>query len=58
MANSPKLPQILWKPELAGHTSMYAYRRHINAGFSQTLQTTADVHRWSTQDPQNFWMDL
>nr|POF02593.1 acetoacetyl-coa synthetase [Quercus suber] len=52
------LTEEVWVPQLAGRTSMDKYRRHINSRFDQDLKTTADLQKWTCQDPQNFWMDL
>ncbi|EMC94869.1 hypothetical protein BAUCODRAFT_141124 [Baudoinia panamericana UAMH 10762] len=55
---SPKTPELLWRPRRAGKTPMDEYRRHVNHRFSQNLRTTRELHRWSVQHPQDFWIDL
>lgn len=58
MANASVSPELLWQPKLAGKTPMDGYRRHVNHRFHQNLQTTKDLHKWSVQQPQDFWRDL
>ncbi|KAK4547181.1 hypothetical protein LTR36_001402 [Oleoguttula mirabilis] len=58
MADTSKQPQLLWQPKLDGRTPMDDYRRHVNRRFHQNLKTSKDLHRWSVQQPQKFWMDL
>jgi len=50
--------QRLWTPLRPGHTSIDAYRQHVNRRFSLHLRTSRDLHRWSVQQPQDFWIDL
>lgn len=34
------------------------YRRHVNRRFYQNLRTTKELQKWTTREPQKFWMDL
>ncbi|KAI7089081.1 acetoacetate-CoA ligase [Hortaea werneckii] len=58
MAASSKVPERLWRPCNTSETPMDRYRRHLNDKYIVDLQTTQDVHRWSVQHPQDFWLDL
>lgn len=58
MTNSKEEPKPLWTPVRAGHTPMDKYRRHVNETYSQDLKTSRDLHTWSVQHPQDFWIDL
>ncbi|TKA32545.1 hypothetical protein B0A50_01653 [Salinomyces thailandicus] len=53
-----KATEPLWLPKQAGKTPMDAYRRHVNETFRVNLRNTQDLHRWSVQHPQEFWIDL
>jgi acetoacetyl-CoA synthetase len=37
---------------------MNIYREHINHKFTQNLQSSHDLHRWSVTHPHDFWIDL
>ncbi|KIX02978.1 acetoacetate-CoA ligase [Rhinocladiella mackenziei CBS 650.93] len=51
-------PTPLWTPSHPESTPMSKYRRHINLKFSQNLKTSHDLHRWTVQNPHQFWIDL
>ncbi|KAI7286859.1 acetoacetate-CoA ligase [Hortaea werneckii] len=58
MVASSKVPERLWQPTNTSKTPMDRYRRHLNEKYRVDLQTTQEVHRWSVQHPQDFWLDL
>ncbi|KAK3639558.1 hypothetical protein LTR56_012343 [Elasticomyces elasticus] len=58
MTASLKAPELLWTPKLVGKTPLDDYRRHVNRRFFLNLKTSRDLHRWSVERPQEFWMDL
>ncbi|KAK5084441.1 hypothetical protein LTR05_005517 [Lithohypha guttulata] len=35
-----------------------ALRQHINEKFGQMLKTSHDLHRWTVENPHDFWIDL
>lgn len=37
---------------------MNIYRHHINRKFGQELKTSQELHRWSVENLQDFWIDL
>lgn len=37
---------------------MNIYRAHINRKFSQNLKSSQDLHQWSVENLQDFWVDL
>ncbi|KAF2238776.1 acetoacetate-CoA ligase, partial [Viridothelium virens] len=51
-------PPVLWRPPTPGSTSMDAYRRHVNAKFNVSLDNSRELHRWSVDHPQEFWLDV
>ncbi|KAK1073691.1 hypothetical protein LTR74_001544 [Friedmanniomyces endolithicus] len=51
-------PALLWTPTRAGKTPLDDYRRHVNRRYYQNLRTTRDLHRWSVEQAQDFWVDL
>lgn len=55
---SPPKDQPLWTPTHPGHTSIDRYRQHVNRRFSLHLRTSRDLHSWSVQQAQDFWIDL
>lgn len=55
---SSGVPTPLWTPPDAPSTPMAQYRERINAKFSQSLRNSHDLHRWSVQNPHQFWIDL
>ncbi|CAK4028733.1 Acetoacetyl- synthetase [Lecanosticta acicola] len=58
MTAQEDISEALWTPTQAGKTPMDEYRRHINRKYSQDLKNTKDLHKWSVQNPQVFWIDL
>ncbi|KAF2764600.1 acetyl-CoA synthetase-like protein [Teratosphaeria nubilosa] len=58
MSDSSKSPELLWKPRNAEQTPMSVYRRHVNRTYNLNLKTTHDLHKWSVESPQEFWIDL
>jgi acetoacetyl-CoA synthetase len=37
---------------------MNIYRAHINREFHQNLQSSQELHQWSVENLQDFWVDL
>ncbi|KAH8894560.1 acetoacetate-CoA ligase [Thozetella sp. PMI_491] len=37
---------------------MNQYRKHVNNKFSLDLRNSQELQKWSTSDPQGFWIDL
>ena len=37
---------------------MSKYREHINRRFTVSLSNSQDLHRWSIENPHDFWIDL
>ncbi|KAK0269875.1 hypothetical protein LTR35_014551 [Friedmanniomyces endolithicus] len=58
MDETTKAPALLWTPTRAGKTPLDDYRRHVNRRYYQNLRTTTDLHRWSVEQAQDFWVDL
>ncbi|KAK3674893.1 hypothetical protein LTR78_005237 [Recurvomyces mirabilis] len=58
MEDTKQIPEVLWTPANANRTPMDEYRRHVNKRYYQNLRTTRDLHRWSVDKPQDFWLDL
>ena len=52
------VPRICWAPPEGRTTPMQRYREHVNQAYSQNLKSTKDLHRWSVDNPQQFWCDL
>lgn len=49
----------IWKPTiLQSQIPMNVYRAHVNRKFSINLRNSHELHRWSVEDPQAFWVDL
>lgn len=55
---SGKTPRILWQPSNPEATPMSRYRQHINKKFKQNLKTSKELHKWSCENPHEFWIDL
>lgn len=51
-------PQLLWKPKDPENTPMSGYRQHVNKKFNRQLKTSSDLHKWSVDNPHDFWIDL
>jgi acetoacetyl-CoA synthetase len=50
--------QPLWKPKDPESTPISKYRNHINAKFGKQLVDSQQLHKWSVEHPQDFWIDL
>lgn len=51
-------PPVVWRPSNPGSTRMDAYRRHINANFSVCLSNSQELHQWTVEHQQEFWLDV
>ena len=49
---------IVWRPPNPGFTRMDAYRRHINAKFNVCLSNSQELHQWTVEHQQEFWLDV
>jgi acetoacetyl-CoA synthetase len=62
MATQNSLPQLLWTPQQANRTAnttaMDGYRHHVNKKFNLNIGNAQDLIRWSSESPQEFWLDL
>jgi acetoacetyl-CoA synthetase len=52
-------PVPIWKPTIPqDQIPMNIYRAHIKKKFNQQLASSQELHRWSVNNPQDFWTDL
>ncbi|KAI9687863.1 MAG: hypothetical protein M1822_001944 [Bathelium mastoideum] len=51
-------PNVLWRPRNSGTNPLDAYRRHINTKFHVALRTSQELHQWTVEHPQHFWLDV
>lgn len=52
-------PSPIWTPTAPqDQIPMNVYREHINQKFNQHLCSSQDLHRWTVQNLQDFWIDL
>lgn len=58
MTSATTTLEPIWRPTNAGSTPLDAYRRHINKRCGQNLHGTRDLHRWSVENPHDFWISL
>lgn len=58
MAKSSNVKPI-WQPTLPqDQIPMNVYRAHINQKFHQRLGSSQELHQWSVDNLQDFWVDL
>ncbi|KAJ5697149.1 hypothetical protein N7488_010833 [Penicillium malachiteum] len=49
----------IWTPVVPpDQIPMKIYRAHINKKFNQNLESSQELHQWSVNNLQNFWIDL
>lgn len=49
----------IWTPTVPQHQiPMNIYRAHVNQKFQQNLRSSQELHQWSVQNLQDFWIDL
>ncbi|KIW30854.1 acetoacetate-CoA ligase [Cladophialophora immunda] len=58
MAASHGTPDVVWRPTNPDETPMARYRSRVNERFNQDLKDTKELQKWSTEQPQQFWIDL
>lgn len=52
-------PRPIWTPTGPPDLiPMNIYRHHINRKFGQELKTSQELHQWSVENLQDFWIDL
>ncbi|KAL2700970.1 hypothetical protein AAEP93_007789 [Penicillium crustosum] len=52
-------PRPIWEPTTPqDQIPMNIYRAHINKKFNQQLRSSHDLHQWSVENLQDFWIDL
>lgn len=52
-------PRPIWMPtEPLDGIPMNVYRTHINQKFNQRLGSSQELHQWSVENLQDFWVDL
>lgn len=52
-------PEILWHPsQRQGKIAMDEYRQHVNQKFEKSILDTHALHRWSIEEPHDFWIDI
>ena len=52
-------PRPIWTPTVPqDQIPMNIYRAHINRKFSQNLSSSQELHQWTVQNLQDFWIDL
>lgn len=53
------IPRPIWIPtEPLDRIPMNVYRTHINQKFNQRLGSSQELHQWSVENLQDFWVDL
>lgn len=55
---SQRPPKVLWRPSDPENTPISRYRHHVNSKFGKQLRTSHELHRWSVDNPHQFWIDL
>jgi acetoacetyl-CoA synthetase len=49
----------IWQPNLPyDQIPMNVYRAHVNHKFNQRLRCSQELHQWSVDNLQDFWVDL
>lgn len=52
-------PRPIWTPTVPqDQIPMNVYRAHINRKFNQKLRSSQELHQWSVDNLQEFWIDL
>ncbi|KAJ5121752.1 hypothetical protein N7526_008689 [Penicillium atrosanguineum] len=52
-------PRPIWTPTVPhDQIPMNVYRAHINRKFNQNLSSSQELHQWTVQNLQDFWIDL
>lgn len=52
-------PRPIWTPTVPqDQIPMNIYRQHINRKFNQTLHSSQELHQWTVENLQDFWIDL
>lgn len=53
------MPTPIWMPCLpANEIPINLYRDHINRKFGKELQSSQELHQWSIENLQSFWIDI
>ena len=55
-----KMPPCIWKPskEFIEKSYLTDYRRYVNKHYNLSLETYQDLHSFSVNRPNNFWLSL
>jgi len=54
------MTQPLWSPSQAQieHSQLYQFMQNINKSCSLKLDSYSDLHRWSIENPESFWLNI